>query len=82
MIILLLLAVAVAMLAVAGYYLRGGDDGDEPVVHRANCPRCDQRVRYTADDVGLEIICPRCRRRWTLPRARVRGRELPQQQGA
>jgi len=63
----LIVSGAARILAAGGSLLRGADPADEPAVHRANCPRCDQKVRYGAGRAGCEIMCPRCRRRWTLP---------------
>ena len=33
----------------------------------ARCPRCGQKVRYSARRVGLASTCPQCGDRWTLP---------------
>src|SRR5690349_16955885 len=63
----LIVSGAAKILAAGGSLLRGAEEADEPVVHRANCPRCDQKVRYGPARAGRDIVCPRCRRRWTLP---------------
>jgi hypothetical protein len=64
----LIVSGAAKILAAGGSLLRGADESaEEPVVHRANCPRCDQKVRYGPARAGRDIVCPRCRRRWTLP---------------
>ena len=67
MVVKLIVSGAARILAAGGSLLRGADPADEPAVHRANCPRCDQKVRYGPARAGRDIVCPRCRRRWTLP---------------
>ena len=69
MVVKLIVSGAARILAAGGSLLRGADPADEPAVHRANCPRCDQKVRYGVEWAGREIMCPRCRRRWMLPGA-------------
>jgi hypothetical protein len=84
MLILAVVAVALAGLGLAAYFVRAGAGGHSPEVCHAHCPRCDQRVRYGTARAGSQIMCPRCRRRWTLPTtaslpapaAAWRGREL------
>jgi hypothetical protein len=85
----LIVSGAARILAAGGSLLRGADPADEPAVHRANCPRCDQKVRYGVERAGREIMCPRCRRRWTLPGASassrpgdLRGRSLVHKRSA
>jgi hypothetical protein len=85
----LIVSGAARILAAGGYFLRGAESADEPDVHRANCPRCDQKVRYGAGRAGCEIMCPRCRRRWTLPgasqpsgAAQLHGRSLVRRRSA
>ena len=39
----------------------------EPEVHRCRCPHCRQKVRDRGSWVKRELLCPRCRRRLTLP---------------
>jgi hypothetical protein len=63
----LIVSGAAKILAAGGYLLGGAEPADEPEVHRATCPRCDQKVRYGPERAGRVIMCPRCRRRWTLP---------------
>ena len=67
MVVKLIVSGAARILAAGGNLLRGAESADEPEVHRAQCPRCDQKVRYGAGRAGRDITCPRCRRRWTLP---------------
>jgi DNA-directed RNA polymerase subunit RPC12/RpoP len=33
------------------------------------CANCGQKVRYLSSKAGREALCPRCRQRWTLPKA-------------
>lgn len=89
MVVKLIVSGAARILAAGGSLLRGAESADEPDVHRANCPRCDQKVRYGADRAGRDIMCPRCRRRWTLPgaslssrAAELRGRSLVRRRSA
>ena len=64
---ILIPAGAVAILAAVGYFVYTSRRRDEPEVHHAHCPRCDQRVRFGPDRAGSQVRCPRCRRPWTLP---------------
>jgi hypothetical protein len=68
MLILAIVAAAAGAIGVAVYFVRNAGRRDTPEVCRAHCPRCDQRVRYGPERAGSNIVCPRCRRRWTLPR--------------
>jgi hypothetical protein len=69
MIILAIVAAGAVALGLGAYFFRGRSRQDSPTVCRAHCPRCDQRVRYGEERAGMQIACPRCRRRWTLPGA-------------
>ncbi len=73
MVVKLIVSSAARILA-AGGLLRREQPDDEREVHRANCPRCDQRVRYSPERAGRHVTCPRCRRGWTLPGAPARRR--------
>jgi hypothetical protein len=66
-VVLRIITRAVATLVSAGYFGRDGGRRDEPEVCHTRCPRCDQKVRYAANRASREAMCPRCRRRWTLP---------------
>ncbi len=85
----LIVSGAARILAAGGTLLRGAETADEPEALRACCPRCDQRVRYGPERAGRDIMCPRCRRRWTLPGgaepsglAELRGRSLVRRRSA
>jgi hypothetical protein len=66
-VVALIVAGVAAILAAACYFLRGGRRLGEALVHHARCPDCAQKVRYAPSRAGREAMCPRCRRRWTLP---------------
>src|SRR5260370_20057159 len=57
----------VAILTVVGCVLRAGRRPGEVAHHYFRCPDCGQKMRYAASRAGRDAICPRCRRRWTLP---------------
>jgi len=63
----LIVAGVLTVLAACGYFIYTSRRRDQPEVHHAHCPRCDQRVRYGIGRAGNQIRCPRCRRTWTLP---------------
>jgi hypothetical protein len=66
---LLVLVGTGATAAVAGYsWARGRRPQEEKyVVFR--CPRCEQKLRCRAEAAGLQGMCPRCMKSWTLPGA-------------
>lgn len=67
MVVALIVAGVAAILAAGAYFLRAPGRRGEPAVHHARCPDCGQKVRYAPSRSGREAMCPRCRRRWTLP---------------
>ncbi len=65
--VLIALLGATAMLAIAGYLVLRARSGQEELLHWLRCPACNQKLRYPARKVGGEGVCPRCKRRLTLP---------------
>jgi hypothetical protein len=57
----------VAILAAVCCLLRASRRPREAAFHYFRCPDCGQKMRYAASRAGRDAICPRCRRRWTLP---------------
>ena len=67
--LLAVLSLAVVVLATAGaiLYVRRRQPQEEPYYY-FRCPECGQKVRYLASKAGRECMCPRCGKKWTLPR--------------
>src|SRR5262249_15274854 len=64
---ILSLAVVVLAAAVAIFYVWRRHHQEE-TFHYFRCPECGQKVRYLASRAGREAMCPRCAKKWTLPR--------------
>lgn len=66
MIVTLITLGTLAALAAGYAYLRFRPVKEQPF-HYCRCPGCEQKIRYAETKAGREVMCPRCRQRWSLP---------------
>jgi len=66
MLSILITAASVGLLIVAFVLWRRATKGPEPSYH-FQCKHCRQKLRYSAESQGLQIMCPHCLRPCTVP---------------
>jgi hypothetical protein len=60
---------ALIILAVVGYWqYRSWKNDSRPMSH-FRCMHCQQKLRFEPRSAGRKIMCPRCLRTCTIPRA-------------